>query len=538
MATNIGGIVLGDLILGAETTSVITRSVTSTLALTQAIGHTQEAMVQTITFSQSLSYSRAFYRTVTSNLTFSQVIKTIHPESASNSLTLSQSIVYDKAKIQAVIQSIGFTQTLADSHVASRLVVSGIEWHHTRDYDAVFTRPPTNALAFSQTIVAHKCKVVTSSLSFGQTISYTKGKSVKHTLELQQSFVANVNFVRPINTVLGISQQFSKTGRYNRTVSQGLAFGQTIVQARVKGVSQGLSLSQTIVAHAVKNAKNTLAFSQTISYNLVSNHAIAHTLNLEQDIHLARTISHEIHHGFGMNSTIDKHKVMSKTVAQALMQTQQVRFNVYSRSVVSTLSLGQTVAYTPVYPRSVSSGLQFSQTIGLNKTIVKSVVSNLIFPLVRQVYVGMGGIDYYPIENVQGTLIPAYLQGRKNLPHCVLQVTNAAITLPAPEFGDAENYSGVFTIRRSMNNIPYTHVRTLSLRKLKLPFVLAKRKAWELREFLIAHGSQIMTFTTWKGDKWFVNLTTNPLELRVSGRYANEDEKVSVDLEFEGLKVT
>lgn len=537
MATNIGGVLLGDLILGAETTSVISRAVTSTITFTQAIGHTQEALNQTITFSQSLSYSRVFNRTVTSNLTFSQVIKIIHPEVATSTLTLSQNIVYDKAKVQAVSQSTGFNQTLSGSHVASRLVVSGLNFSHTRDYDAVFTRPLSSSLVLSQTIHADKCTTASNTLVFGQTISYTKGKHVKHTLEWQQSLVNATSFVRPINTVLGLSQQIAKTGRFNKTVGQSLTLSQTIVQARVKGVSQTLNFSQTIVGYATRGVKNTLTFGQSVRVQMLYSREVISQLPVESNTLLNRSLSKEIHHGIGFNSIVKKWRINTRSLTDTFTPAQQIRFNVYKRTVAQMLALTQTVAYKPIYPRTVTSSLQFNQTVGLNRVIVESVSNNLTFLTTRPVYVGMGNVDYYNVDNLQYSLVPSHLVGKKNKPMCILQTKNGAITLPAPEFGDTENYGGVFTIRRSMNNIPYTHVRSLSLRKLHLPFVLAKRKAWELREFLIQHNPEVMTLTTWKGDKWFVNLTTNPLELRVSGRYDLEDEKVSVELEFEGLKV-
>lgn len=536
MPTNIGGVALGDLILGAETTSVYNRSVTSTLAFTQTIGHNNEAMVQTITFNQTIAYSRVFNRTVTSTIAYTQHIAHTN-EAMTQTITFGQTIGWTKYKVQNVNQTLPITHTVLGTCVRSRLIVQGLNFTHTRDYDAVFRRSASNTLSLTQTIVGNKCKTVTSTFVCGQTIAYTKCKLVKHTLEWQQSFIYPTTFRRSINTVLGLSQQISLTKKSNKTVGQNLTFTQTIVQARVKGVSQTLSLSQTIVAYASRGVANTLALSQAIRVQMVYNRLINTPLVWESDNLLNRSVAKEVHHGFGMNSIVRKSKVNSLTIAQSLTVSQQIRFNVYRRTVSQTLSLTQTVGYKPVYPRAVTSSLQFNQTVGKAQTIVRSVVSTLAFLPVRQVYVGMGGVDYIGIENLQYAHVPSYLVGKKNRPMCVLQVKNAVITLPAPEFGDGEAYGGVFTIRRSMNNIPYTHVRTLSLRKLNLPFVLAKRKAWELREFLIQNNPELMTLTTWKGDKWFVNLTTNPLELRVSGKYSNEDEKVSIELEFEGLKV-
>jgi hypothetical protein len=534
---NIGGEALGDIILAGPQNSVYNRTVTSTLTLTQFIATLHESVTSPLSFNQTISYHQTFAKSVTSTLTFSQSIVNVKSFTVNNTLSLSQTIVQAKTKPREIDESLAFSQTIVGNRIGARLIVSGLSFAHTRNYNAVFNRSLSDSLTLSQTIHADKCTTASNTLSLTQTITYTKGKLVKHSLEWQQSFVYPTSFVRPINTILGVSQQIAKTGQFNKTVSQSLSLSQTIVQARVKGVSQTLSFSQSIVAYAARNVKNTLTFGQSIAVQMVYNRTTEQVLGLEESILLNRSLSKEIHHGFGMNSFVGKYRVNTRSLTDNLTLSQQVRFNVYNKTVSQTLSLSDAVSHTHVVPLSVVSSLQFNETVGLNRVITESVTSTLAFLPARQVYIGMGDVDYYNVDNLQYSLVPAYLVGKKNRPMCILQVRNGAITLPAPEFGDTENYGGVFTIRRSMNNIPYTHVRTLSLRKLHLPFVLAKRKAWELREFLIQHNPEVMTLTTWKGDKWFVNLTTNPLELRVSGRYDLEDEKVSVELEFEGLKV-
>jgi hypothetical protein len=535
--TNIGGVELGSLILGASQSSVIERSVTSTLTLTQAIAKNHETVQSTLTFNQTATVAKVWGRSVTSTLALSQIIKLIKPETVTSTITFSQNIVYEKTKPRTVSQSLTFSQTVDKSFVGSRLVVQGINWSHVRAVNGVFSRAVSQVISPLNSIIGQHCNHVPQTLTLTQAISFSKLKHVRHQIELQQSFVSNVNYTRAINTILGLSQQFNKTTKYNRTVSHNLVLSQAIVQARVKGVSQTLSLTQTIVANAVKNVKNTLSWSQTVAHNKITNRTVTSVFTPEQETTFTRSMQLSILHGFGMNSFVRQWRVNTRAISQNYTPTQQVRFLVYARSVTSSLTLGQTVAYKPVYPRAVTSALGFNQTVGVNKVLRRSVSNSLLFLPSREVYVGMGNVEFYEIPSVQYSVVPAYLQGKKNRPHCVLQTTNAAITLPAPEWGDGENYGGVFTIRRSMNNVPYTYVRRLSLRKLQLPWVLAKRKAWELREFLIGNNDKLMTLTTWKGDKWFVNLITNPMELSVRGRYDAEDEKVSIELEFEGLKV-
>lgn len=361
-----------------------------------------------------------------------------------------------------------------------------------------------------------------------QELSVTSFLNLTHTIKNTNTRVNNQYIPFQIIT-------FTHTA--NKSVTHNLNLTQSITVHKVRGVEQHLNLTQSIVAHAAKSVKNTLTFTQSISFQLTSHLDVQHTLDLQQEIHATRTVSLKVAHGFGMVSTVKQHREFNLTVTDNIVWNQAIAREVFNRSVSNTLNFTQSISYTPVYLNSVASTLALSQSIGLNMTYARSVTNQLIFLPTRRIYVGMGNVEYVEVPNIQYALVPGYKQGKKNKPHCVLQTDNAAITMPSPEWGDTENYGGIFTIRRSMNNVPYTYVRHLSLRKLKLPWVVAKRKAWELREFLLQNNTKIMTLTTWKGDKWYVNLTTNPFELSSIGRYENENEKVSVELEFEGLKV-
>ncbi len=478
--TNIGGVALGDIVLGQGVDDPFTQHVTSTYVPTQ----TQTALQQ-------------------------------KPYNSTSTYTPTQAIVCNKSY--------------------ARTVISNLNLSHIRAFNSVISKSVTHTLPITHTVLGSYCHVVTSNLNLTQTIAYTMNKHIQHNLNCGQQVSLNCNYVRSVNTIFPVYQTISYHSILHQSVTSTLNLSQTVTAPKVKGVSQTLALSQSVVGVASKSVKNTIVYTQEISYNQVHNVTVAQNIGLTSTVLPTRSFSLRVHHGFGLNSFVRKSKVVSPTVASVLSLVQQIRFSVYARTVSQNLTLAQTVLGQPVYPRTVGNILTLTQTIDVQKVYARSIESQLVFLPVHQVYIGMGGIDYYIIDNIQYAHIPAY-QTRK--PHCILQTANSVITLPSPNWGDGEGYDGLFTIRRSMTGVPYTYVRSLSLRKLKLPWSLAKRKAWELREFLLQNNAKLMTLTTWKGDKWFVNLTTNPFELNVRGRYDAENEKVDIELEFEGLKVT
>jgi hypothetical protein len=119
----------------------------------------------------------------------------------------------------------------------------------------------------------------------------------------------------------------------------------------------------------------------------------------------------------------------------------------------------------------------------------------------------------------------------------ILQTLHRAITLPSAELRDSVANSDEVAIRRSMNGGTRTYVKRSDRQKFKYSFTVGKVKSRELRDFLLNYNSDIIQINNWKGEIWYAYLMNNPVELTATGRYLNEDEKVEITLEFEGVRI-
>jgi hypothetical protein len=67
--------------------------------------------------------------------------------------------------------------------------------------------------------------------------------------------------------------------------------------------------------------------------------------------------------------------------------------------------------------------------------------------------------------------------------------------------------------------------------------MLGRQKALELEDFLTNHGTEVMRLENHKGEVWFVTCLSQPYEFKANSRWLNDEERIDISLEFEGVKV-
>ena len=122
--------------------------------------------------------------------------------------------------------------------------------------------------------------------------------------------------------------------------------------------------------------------------------------------------------------------------------------------------------------------------------------------------------------------------------YCTLQSPSGAVVLPAPLLGDGLNNVDSVVIQRSMNG-GVLAMKTSSLRRtLRLTFRLDLAKAFELRLFLEANLSQVLTYTSADAEIWAVQIPQSPFELQNAGRSSQAKEFSTIELVLEGQKIS
>src|SRR5262249_35418656 len=122
--------------------------------------------------------------------------------------------------------------------------------------------------------------------------------------------------------------------------------------------------------------------------------------------------------------------------------------------------------------------------------------------------------------------------------YCVLQSKNSAITLPKPLLGDGVNNVDSVNIQRSMNGGVLAMKVSSGRRTLRQVFRIDKKKALELRLFVEANLSEMLTYTTFDAEIWSVQIPTAPVEIQYAGRSSTASEFATFELTLEGQKIS
>ena len=183
--------------------------------------------------------------------------------------------------------------------------------------------------------------------------------------------------------------------------------------------------------------------------------------------------------------------------------------------LVDTLTFTSSVDLEADLTLSVSSDLDFTQSATGNWILNPSLLSVLNF---NSFALGSKATDYVRLQAPFDSI-------------------SASIILPNPLLDDSENLISNITLRKSMNNVMYTYVKSSSSRVLRYTFTLNRNKALELQNFFRDHHSNSIRMDNWKGETWKVKVKSNPLDFVKNTRYSPTGPRVDVSLEFEGDRV-
>ena len=194
------------------------------------------------------------------------------------------------------------------------------------------------------------------------------------------------------------------------------------------------------------------------------------------------------------------------------LDSQSDRLVDFVRAATQALSLAQAVAVNVIRNLSATNTLDFTAAFSRPLTLITNQPIVYVQPTARAVVVG---------------------------PKCHFTLTapSQAIVLRCPEFGDSEAGVGSVNVKKSMTGLTYAYARRSTKRRLKYAFQLGRQKALELEDFLTDHGTEIMRLDNHKGEVWYVACLSVPYEFQANSRWLNDEERIDIELEFEGVKV-
>lgn len=111
------------------------------------------------------------------------------------------------------------------------------------------------------------------------------------------------------------------------------------------------------------------------------------------------------------------------------------------------------------------------------------------------------------------------------------------ITLPNPQPGNKIQRKMEMTLKRSMNGLNYTYVKTTPYSIFDYTFELDRLKSYELKAFIQSYHSAEWLLIDFNNISWKVKLKTNPSEI-TSYKYEPICKgRDRISLQFEGLQL-
>lgn len=519
---------------------------------------TNEPADNFLTITQVASCQKIVSADVTNTITYTQTPIVFRPIGSSSTLTLSQAIVLQNTKPTS--NTLSYSQSATFNRVSNVSILATFIPINTTSRNSVSNLSPSNTLTYSQTNVNILSRNAVNTLTYTQTATCVLSKKAVNFFDYGQLLETVFLLKKTTNSLFQYFQTFSHTKTLNISVTSTYAPVSEVNQTIAKGGNSTLTLTQTVTFNVSHATRNQLTFGQSVGLQKTNNLTVLHKLRLFQDTIDAATTRKSASNALGFNQVVKAWKVFTLSVTSSLNLTQEEVRERFLEDIDQSLTLSQSVVKTKIITENVRQTLSLTQSMINNSVIHQSTTNTLTYLPNHLIYMPVNNINYVPVDNLLATKIPGpgidnipYYNGtffsigqtpRRIYPYCVLQVPEKAITLPAPEFNDVENYGGIFTIKRSMTGKTVTYVHKLTTGKLRYEFVIGAQKRLELESYILSFNSRIHRLTNWKGELWNVFITTNPFEIVSKSRYSNgkndsndDIEKVTIAIEFEGTRI-
>lgn len=485
------------------------------------------ALVLTQTASPSLTYNRSISQT----LTFTQEGARTEFGVASDTLTLTQTVAVQKVRYVNASSSLALTQAVDRSMTYNRIVNQGMILTQAATRTMSFYRSLTTPLVFSQNDIGIASKLASNTLALSQTLTYTYSHGARNDLTLTQVGDRSMTYGRSLHDFVGLFQGLFLNGFYNKAASNALSLTQQAVATNTKSVKQTVPLTDLATCTVSKSAFNSLDFTDAASVSHTANVTGTDALVLHDTLVMQKSTAVRAAHAFGMNQFARGTRVLHATASNTLVLQEALVQRYLNESVTQTLGLSQTVTCHKVSSPSVTQSLALTQAIVLSKTIVRSLTDTLVFKNSFQKYIGVADRPYVAVPVVQGVLI-------KKKCILTLEAPGQSIVLPCPQFNDGEAGTGRLNIKRAMDGTRRVYRRDSPTSKLKYDFVMDRKKAIELRNFVLNNNSNLLKMVNHKGEIWYVLLTNSPFTFTEQAFWDSSwGNKSTVTLELEGTRV-
>lgn len=493
----------------------VERSITSTLVLTQTA---MCNVYRDIAVSQSL--------------TFAQEAHVVVDQLVDSVLTLTHDVDVVKSRHETVPQSLTLTQSLSKELLINRTVNQGMLFVHAATRNIYKVVSASNTLALTQTATNTLTKLASNTLVLTQDATYVLGKHIHQSFEITQIASCVVYYSRAVFSNFIPFQVLARNTTIRRTLESTLTLTQSAIGHLVKSGHNTLVFTQSATGVAAKPASSTLVFTQTLTFTRAFGKVVNSPLALVQTVGVQVSKAVLAYNVVSFTQSALGKRVYVRSATNALVLSQEVVRDRTLENVPQTLALAHSVMGRHIANRALASTLSLTHAVSVSKTFNREVVDTLVFQSSHEKFTGISSHPTIDVPNIQVVKID---------PKClvILQNGTLSIVLPCPEFGDSEGGMGSVNIKRSMAGGRRVYMKDTPTSKLNYQFVLDRKKAIELRNFILNSNTSFIRMQNWKGELWAVQMTNSPFTFGEDAAWLDSmgGNRSSITLEFEGVRL-
>jgi len=510
--------------------------------------------IYTGNFSDTFSFSESY---TLPGLTLSQSI--------SESVILSETITGRRFFNVSLSDSVNFTDLISSTTFYS-VFGDTLSLSETVTRVAFVSQPISESLSLNETWTAYKIgSVELSDTTFLiDSFSYDVVLELSLSDSLSLTDAAYRNQEGEFDDTVSFTEDMSGGRLFNRLTADmmPLADNVTAVITSNRTISETLTLTETMTGVAtIPLVPDTITFSETMTG--VASKLFSDTLSISEEITLNRVINKSLSDALTITETLTRNIVLTKTLSDTVTFAENlVPVHVKSAEFSDTLSWSEEL-YRERYSELVDTSIALSDTFVGQKVATRTLTDTLTFtetctrttnfgrPLSDEVIIIDGFIarvkkssgqppntSVTPVIPPPGSYTPAPInEGVIGIRRLVLiEGFNRSIVLPPPEFNDFESFDNQLSVQRSMSGQYKTYKKSSDRIRNNWHWILPKPKADELRAFIDAEDSTLLTITDWRGYIWKAYLLTDSIDFAEIRRWQPCGNAVDVTLEFIGTR--
>jgi len=424
----------------------------------------------------------------------------------------------------------------------------------------------SDSVTFSETLSVETVLelVFSDTLSLTELLGLQFSGDFSDSLSLTDDIVSAAAYPVDFDDTLSLSDTMSAAAVFSRLTADMMPLASTLSVVLTSGVeiSDTLTLSETIIgAASIPLVPDVISFSETMT-GLVSK-LFSDTLTLTDSLTFNRTVGKTFSDTLSLTDTVSRTITVTKALDDSLSLVEDLQ-RVYARTAEfeDTLVFTEEI-YREQYYELVPDTLDLSdsfdgQKIGLGIlsdslvfTNSTSVIGSFVRPLDDEIILIDGFIvrikkgSGQPPDTVINPVVPppgsytppSINEGVIGIRRLVLiEGFNRSIVLPPPEFNDFESFDNQLSVQRSMSGQYKTYKKSSDRIRNNWHWILPKPKADELRAFIDAEDSTLLTITDWRGYIWKAYLLTDSIDFAEIRRWQPCGNAVDVTLEFIGTR--